>query len=286
MTRQEPTPRITLLIPCLNERDGIVDCIESARAIADEMVVADSGSTDGTLELARSLPGVRVVEREYRNPADFKNWAVDQCRGDWVLTLDADERVTPELIDAVRAEFAAGPRFEAYRVPFDTYLFGQRLRGTSWGRDCVLRLFRRGPYRYRDSHRVHESIDVSSERVGVLGGTITHDPIRSFRHWIDKTNRYTEWAAQDAVAAGKRPNWSRVTLRPLAAFLREYLWLGGFRDGLRGFYVAAFAGYYTLLKGAKLWELAQAPQAKAPSPQAAAPSPEQETEDAAADRVA
>ena len=255
MTRQE-TPRITLLIPCLNERDRIVECIESARAIADEIVVADSGSTDGTLELVRSLPGVRVVEREYRNPADFKNWAVDQCRGDCVLTLDADERVTPELADAVRAELSAGPRFEAYRVRFDTYLFGKRLRGTSWGRDCVLRLFRRGPYRYRASHRVHESIDVPEERVGLLCGTITHTPIRSFRQWIEKANRYTTWAAEDALAAGKRPGLSRVTLRPLAAFLREYLWLGGFRDGLRGFYVAAFAGYYTLLKGAKLWELA------------------------------
>jgi (heptosyl)LPS beta-1,4-glucosyltransferase len=88
---------LTVLIPCKNERLNIKDCIESVRGIADEILIADSGSTDGTLEIVRGLGGCRIIEREYVNSANFKNWAIPQAKHEWVLVVDADERVTPEL---------------------------------------------------------------------------------------------------------------------------------------------------------------------------------------------
>jgi (heptosyl)LPS beta-1,4-glucosyltransferase len=97
--------KLTVLIPCKDEAQHIRDCIESVRPLADEILVADSGSTDGTLEIVNEVGGCRVIEREYVNSADFKNWAIPQARHDWVLVVDADERVTPELVTEIRRLF-------------------------------------------------------------------------------------------------------------------------------------------------------------------------------------
>src|SRR5262245_65872301 len=99
-------PKLTVLIPCKNERLNIKDCIESVRGIADEILVADSGSTDGTLDIVRELGGCRIIEREYVNSANFKNWAIPQAKHEWVLVVDADERVTPDLAEEIRTVLA------------------------------------------------------------------------------------------------------------------------------------------------------------------------------------
>ena len=103
-------PKLTVIIPCKNERLNIRPCIESVRAIADEVLVADSGSTDGTLEIVRSMGGCRVIEREYVHSGDFKNWAIPQAAHPWVLILDADERVTPLLATEIKQVLAASPK--------------------------------------------------------------------------------------------------------------------------------------------------------------------------------
>src|SRR5262245_32408098 len=107
--------KLTVLIPCKDEIRHIRACIESARPIADELLVADSGSTDGTLEVARAL-GCRVIEREYVNSADFKNWAIPQAQHEWVLVVDADERVTPQLANEIRSLFAFPPPCDGYSL--------------------------------------------------------------------------------------------------------------------------------------------------------------------------
>src|SRR5687767_13978747 len=115
---------LTNLIPAKNERLNIAACIESVRGIADEILVADSGSTDGTLDIVGSLGGCRSIEREYVISANFKNWAIPQARHEWVLVVYADERVSPELADEIRAVLASEPKHDAYRMLRDNFFLG------------------------------------------------------------------------------------------------------------------------------------------------------------------
>src|SRR3954469_7033361 len=107
-------PKLTVLIPCKDEIQHIRACIDSVRPIADEILVADSGSTDGTLDVVRSLGGCRLIEREYVNSANFKNWAIPQASHEWVLVVDADERVTPQLVGEIRRLFDFPPPYDGY----------------------------------------------------------------------------------------------------------------------------------------------------------------------------
>jgi len=149
---------LTVLIPCKDERHNILDCIDSVREIADEILVADSGSTDGTLELVKDLPGVRVIEREYVNSADFKNWAIPQATHEWVLLVDADERVTSDVAMSARKAIAEPGDNQAFAVRRDTYMLGHRLRYSGAQSATCTRLFRRH-LRYQP-RRVHADIVV------------------------------------------------------------------------------------------------------------------------------
>src|SRR6476646_2697115 len=113
--------KLTVIIPCKDERRNIRPCIESARLVADEVLIADSGSTDGTLDIVREMGGCRIIEREYITPSDFKNWAIPQASHEWVLIVDADERVTPELIEEIRLLFAFPPPCDGYSVRRDNF---------------------------------------------------------------------------------------------------------------------------------------------------------------------
>src|SRR6476660_8456128 len=122
--------QLTVIIPCKNERENIATCIAGARLIADEVLVADSGSTDGTLEIARSL-GCRIIEREYGTSGDFKNWAIPQAANEWVLILDADERITPELAKEIR-DTLVEPRHDGYWVYRLNHFMGHPIRHGPW----------------------------------------------------------------------------------------------------------------------------------------------------------
>src|SRR5438552_866203 len=130
--------KLTVLIPCRNERRNIRPCVESARSIADEILIADSGSTDETLDIARELGGCRIIEREYLDSGNFKNWAIPQAAHPWVLIVDADERVTESLVDEVRAVLAS-PRSEGYRIRRRNFFLGHEIRYSGWSNDAVLR---------------------------------------------------------------------------------------------------------------------------------------------------
>src|SRR5437762_2466979 len=138
------TAQLTVLIPCKDERRNIRACIESVRAIADEILIADSGSTDGTLDIVRHIGGCRTIEREYVHSADFKNWAIPQARHEWVLVVDADERVTAELAAEIRQVLSA-PRAEidGYWIDRRNHFLGHPIRYCGRSPDSVLRLFRR-----------------------------------------------------------------------------------------------------------------------------------------------
>jgi glycosyltransferase involved in cell wall biosynthesis len=247
------TQRLTVLIPCKNEQDSIVACLDSVRELADEILVADSGSTDATLELVHRRANCRVIEREFINSGDFKNWAIPQARHSWVFVLDADERVTPELAREIRHVLAGGPAFDGYWVGRVNHFMGHRLRHTSWSNDRVIRLFHRDRGRY-GLHTDHAEVELPRDRVGELQNRLIHFTCWNYETYLPKMMRYTQQQADLWYAQGRRPSvWRMITTGPLR-FLRSYVLDLGMLDGSAGFQVSVLTGFYSFLKQARLWQ--------------------------------
>ncbi len=247
--------KLTVLIPCKNERLNIRECIESVQPLADEILVADSGSTDGTLEIVRSIDGCRVIEHEWTGYAAFKNWAMTHASHPWILNMDADERLTPELAAEIRAVLASPrPDRDAYAISFQTYFMGHLLRFSSWN-NAAVRLVRRGKGRYI-ARRVHESMQVDPERVGRLKGKLKHYSFWSYDEYFEKYVRYSRLAAEEMHGRGKRAGVYDLLLRPFLRFFQLYLLKGGFLDGIAGIQICMLtAFFYSFAKQARLWEL-------------------------------
>lgn len=251
--------RLTVLIPCKNERANIRACIESVRGIADEILVADSGSTDGTLEIVRSLGGCRIIEREYVNSANFKNWAIPQAQHSWVLIVDADERVTEALATEIRQALAlVSENIDGYWIPRHNYFLGFRIRHCGWNTDRLLRLFRRDAGRYQERW-VHAQIPLPANRVGLLTAGFQHFTTWSSEHFWQKQNRYATWGALNLRNEGHHPSRWQMFLRAPLRFLYLYVLRMGFLDGIPGLQICAYSAFYTFMKQARLWELEFAP---------------------------
>jgi glycosyltransferase involved in cell wall biosynthesis len=246
-------PKLTVLIPCKDERRHIRECIESVRGLADEILIADSGSTDGTLDIVRTL-GCRVIERNYINSADFKNWAIPQARHDWVLVVDADERVTPALAAEIRCVLMIEPRQDAFELKRDLVFLGHKINHCGLSRNYLVRLFRRDECRYQ-RRRVHADVEVPSGRVGRLAERMIHHTALDIDHFLAKQQRYSTWAALDAYEAGRRNSRLKMLLHAPLRFAQLYLFRGGWLDGRAGLVVCGIMAYYTFLKDAKLWAL-------------------------------
>ncbi len=244
---------LTVLIPCKNERRHLAECIASVRPIADEILVADSGSTDGSLEIARHL-GCRVIERDYVNSANFKNWAIPQARHGWVLVVDADERVTPQLASEIRAALADNPEHDAYQLRRDLYFLGHRINHCGVSDGYLVRLFRRDACRYQ-KRRVHADVEVPSGKIGRLAQRLLHYTALDIDDFVAKQQRYSTWSALDAYDAGKRSTLAKMLLHAPLRFAQLYLLKRGFLDGRAGLVVCGIMAYYTFLKDAKLWAL-------------------------------
>lgn len=251
--------KLTVIIPCKNERGNIRQCIESVRDVADEIIVADSLSTDGTVEVVRGLGGCRVIQREFVGYADFKNWAIGQASHAWVLIVDADERATPELCREIRHVLAAPPdHVDAYWIYRRNYFLGHEIKHCGWNTDDVCRLIRRDRCRY-GPRRVHEEIEVSRQRSRWLKQRLLHYSIWSYDDYFRKRVAYTRLSAQDAWQAGKRTGAFDLLLRPLLRFLQLYILRLGFLDGLPGIQVCMLTAYFnTFVRQARLWELEHA----------------------------
>jgi len=259
--------KLTVIIPCKNEEHNIRPSIESARAVADEVIVADSGSTDRTLDIVQQVGGCRVIQREYVRSANFKNWAIPQAAHPWVLILDADERVSDELADEVRAVLSGTLEFDGYRIRFQPYFLGCRIKHSGWNSSSGIRLFRRDVSRYADQH-VHADVEVSTGKVGRLRGKFLHFTCRSLSQFVEKQNRYASWSAEDMYAKGRRVGYLGLLLRPPARFLQFYFLRGGFLDGRAGLAVCMTVAFYTFMKYTKLWELCAAGADAAPETEA------------------
>jgi glycosyltransferase involved in cell wall biosynthesis len=260
-----PAPKLTALIPCKDERLNIRPCIESVRPLADEILVADSGSTDGTLEIIRRIGGCRVIEREYVDSGNFKNWAIPQAACPWILLVDADERLTRPLADEIRRVLAAGPAADGYWIYRANHFMGHRIRFSGWRGDRVLRLFRRDLGRYDDSGD-HAEVAIATGKVGRLRERLLHYTYWSYDQYFHKLRRYTTQQAETWRRTGRRTSALDLAASGPLRFLRSYVLQLGFLDGLAGLQVCALTGFYSFMKRARLWELQHA--LRQPDPEA------------------
>lgn len=244
---------LTAIIPCKNEEKNIRACIESVLAVSDEILVADSGSTDRTLEIAGEYD-CRIIEREYIYSADFKNWAIPQAKHHWILLVDADERVTSELSEEISQLMREEPDCDGYVIYRRNYIFGHVVKHSGWGTDNVLRLFKRDLSRYKDM-RVHSEIVIKTGKVGKLRGKLEHYTYWKFAQIMEKYKRYATWAAEDLRDQGKKAGFLHLTCVPIWRFIRQYVLQRGFLDGIPGLIVCSLSMYYVFLKYAKLWTL-------------------------------
>ena len=247
--------KLTVLIPCKDERHNIRACVESIRDIADEILIADSGSTDGTLDVVQQIGGCRVIQREYINSANFKNWAIPQAKYSWVFILDADERVTDKLRASIQQVLTSPPEhLDGYWISYTCFFMGHSLRFSRWGTDSI-RLIRRDVCRYQ-TRRVHADIDICRQRVAKLSGKLLHYSYWSFDEYFSKYGRYTSWGAQELWDRGKRAGYGGLLIRPLLRFFYLYVARLGFLDGLPGLQVCMLTAFFnTYVKQAKLWEM-------------------------------
>lgn len=245
--------KISAVIITHNEEKNIAEALRSVDW-ADELVVVDSESDDRTREIAEET-GARVIVREWPGFARQKQFAADSAANDWVLSLDADERVTDELADEIRRVRSAGFTADGYRIPRLSIYMNRPVRHGGWYPDRQLRLFNRTKGRWKDV-RVHESFVLGpGSTVGDLAGDLLHYSVDDAAHHHRMIGeRYAPLAAEQMLADGRTTSALKLAAAGPAAFLRSYILKLGILDGVPGFAIAKFAAHHAFLKHLILWE--------------------------------
>jgi glycosyltransferase involved in cell wall biosynthesis len=246
--------KISATIVAFNEERNIARAIRSLQlggGCVDEVVVVDSGSSDGTREIAASLDA-RVIEEKWRGYAAQKNFAAASAANDWILSIDADEELTPELATEIAALKNQPAHFDAWAMPRLAHYLGRWIRHSGWYPDRKIRLYHRQHALWRGDY-VHESVQVTG-RTGELKSDLLHFTCDSLGQHLRTLDRYTSLAAQALVASGKPIPFRRLVVDPPWTFVRSYIVQRGFLDGVHGFVIAAMASFYTFMKYAKARE--------------------------------
>jgi glycosyltransferase involved in cell wall biosynthesis len=279
---QSPLP-ITVIFTTYNEAPNIHSALESVAAWAAEIIVVDSFSTDGTVEIVEKFGGVRLFQRAYFGPADQKNWAIPQAKNEWILLMDADERATPKMHVEI-AFILRGPSeigiqnlesnldanslivndFDCYWIGFTHFFMGQEVRFSGWQNDKTIRLIRRDKCRYNDN-RVHEEIVSEGLKVGRLTSKFDHYTFRDIEHFVQKQQRYAAWSAIDRDKKTGRVTGFHLVIKPFFRFFKHYFLKLGFLDGKIGFVIAAVAAWSVFLRYVKIIENRQLAQQNKPN---------------------
>ena len=260
MSNQHPEPNdsgvshpnratLSVIVVAMNEAHDIRDCLESVRGLAMETIVFDSGSTDGTPALCREL-GARVFETDWPGDGPQKNRALAQATGDWVLCLDADERVGDELRREIERLLDQGATHAAFSTPRRSSFCGQFMKHSGWWPDRIVRLFRRGSARFTDV-RTHTHLVIDGT-TGTFNGPIVHIAIGDLHEALDKANSYSTSGALTMAEGGKRSSLGKAIGKGIWAFLRTYVLRRGFLDGRMGFMLAVANAEGTYYRYAKL----------------------------------
>jgi len=256
------TTAFTACLITFNEEDNIEAALESI-GFADEIIVIDSHSTDRTRELAIGFRGnsrdgrevePRVIEREWPGHVEQKNFAIDQAQHDWVLCLDADERISPRLRKEIETELAVdSPEFDGYTMPRKTYYLGRWILRGGWYPDRKLRLFRKSRGRWSGINP-HDHVEVQG-RTWNLQGDLYHFSYRNIADHLRTINFFTDIASKEKQKRRVRYPLARMLIQPPYKFFKMYFLKQGFREGIPGFIIAIIGMFYVFLKYAKLWEV-------------------------------
>lgn len=243
--------KLSVLVPCHNSEKTIRRTLESVRW-ADEIVVVDSFSTDGTLDICRGYAD-RLLQHEFTGFAAQKNWGLERCSHDWVLQVDSDERLEPGLQEEIQSALVRpDPEVNCYRIPRKNYTYGRWVRGCGFYPDYQTRLFRRSKASFSD-RAVHERIEASGP-MPALRHHLLHEDFKGIGPHLAKLGRYSLYELEELRRRGHRLRWWDLWLRPPAVFLRAYFLRAGWRDGYPGLLQAGFLSLGVFLKYARLWE--------------------------------
>jgi glycosyltransferase involved in cell wall biosynthesis len=243
---------ISAVLIALNEEKRLEAALKSVRDVASEIVVVDGGSTDGTVRLAKRYTD-RVFERKWTNFADQKNFANSKATRPWILSLDADERVSPELKDEIVALRAGEPSCAGFSIPRQVYYLGRWIRHSGWYPDRKVRLFRADRARWEGDY-VHEKL-VFSGPVEKLGAPIHHFTYAGIADHVARINRFSDLGAQKLYAKRKKCRLVHLVGWPSGRFIKSYFLKLGILDGFPGFVIAVLNGYSVFIRYAKLREI-------------------------------
>ncbi|MBM9501832.1 glycosyltransferase family 2 protein [Leptospira sp. 201903071] len=246
--------KISVAIITYNEERNIGECIESCLEIADEIVILDSISSDQTEKIAKSYPNVRFFKQKFKGHIEQKNDAIALCKFDWILSLDADERVSPELQSSLR-EFKEKSEDDrnGFQVSRLTFHMGRFIRYSGWYPQFRYRVFKKGNAVWVGENP-HDYISIQGKG-GKLSGDIIHYSFRDLTHQVNTINQFSSIVAMTRQKKGKRFSLLRTIYKPFSKFIETYFFKFGFLDGFPGWVIAVSSAYSTFLKDAKQYEL-------------------------------
>lgn len=242
--------KLSVVVITLNEEENITSCLKSVKSLADEIIVLDSGSSDQTVQLAKKL-GAKVFKRKFDNFASQKNAALDFARGDWILSLDADEEVTPALAEEIKVAIKDNS-YSGFLIPRRNFILGAEIKHSRWSPDKHIWLWKKNKGKW--AGEVHEEILVDG-KVGELRNAKLHFQDRTISEFIQTNNNYSELLAKKLYQEGVRFSLIRFLWEPVFEFILRYIYKKGFLDGWRGFVLCLMMAIYKLMVWMKIWEL-------------------------------
>lgn len=242
-------PKLSVIIITNNEARNIRRVLDSIK-FADEIILNDSGSTDGTLDIAQSYR-CKIIRSDFAGFGVAKQAALEAATSDWVLSIDADEEVDEALAAAIKTAID-GTEYAGYLLNRKSQFLGRWMLHSGWYPDYLPRLFRRDKGRFT-TDSVHERIEVDGN-LGLLGGNLLHYTDPDIEHYLNKLNRYTTLSADILKGEGRQFRVTDVLVKPPATFVKMYFLKSGFRDGIQGLLLALLSSFHVLCKYAKLWE--------------------------------
>lgn len=243
---------LSVIIITNNEEKNLRRCLESVK-FADEIIINDSGSIDKTMEIAVEF-GCRTISTTFAGFGTAKQLALDQARGEWVFSIDADEEVDEELRRAILNSIHCGSH-DGWTINRKSQFLGRWITHSGWYPDRILRLFRREKARFTSS-QVHEKVVVDGT-IGTASGHLLHYTDPDISHYLMKLDRYTALSAKMLLDAEKKFHWHYLIVKPFAIWVKMFILKRGFLDGMAGFILASLSSFHVFCKYAKLWELRQ-----------------------------
>ena len=244
--------KLSVGIITFNKEKTLGKVLDSVKDIADEIIIIDSDSTDKTVEITKSF-GAKVFNEDWKGFGLQKNSVIDKCSGEWILLLDADEVVSPELAEKIKYIINNDSKYSVFKINFRSVCFGKELKHGGWSNNYHIRLWKNGAVRYNDN-LVHEGF-ITNENIGKIKEKIFHYTYLTLQDYFDKFNRYTTLGAQEYYKRNKKVTLFSLTLNPFLKFIRMYFIRCGFLDGIEGLMIACASAMYTMVKYFKLREI-------------------------------